>query len=337
MGYSRRNSVGMGGSVARSRNGTQIGSSVLERERERNKRMATVLTWQRRPDLSAYHTASLMLAGEPLIDANLMKALEHPIQELHQFLSDMPFAAAEFMQRVLVPLAPLTDSPRQLADQALIKQLGSQRRAGRSSDELMQCLSKLRDRFSQQVPDLANSLVFREQPLKQQWEAYGPGLLHIVGQRTTPNLVVEQATVYLLHPVQGGGGEPHLSHNSVRIEGLLANAHEQLPEVLRLAWMLAQLNNDLPMHSEEISGSRLSRVSGLAMIPPVLTAAAELQLCSFGSSELTTTIQAWHLPVISADQAASVVKEWWEIYAATRPAWIIAMTALDRMLGDNAS
>src|SRR5690606_23019649 len=95
-------------------------------------------------------------------------------------------------------------------------------------------------------------LELRSAPLREQWEARGGGLLATLARLTTAGLVPEMADVILVHPVLGGGGAAHWQYNSVQFEAVLANPLAELPEVLRLGWLLAQLNFDLPLYEDHL-------------------------------------------------------------------------------------
>ena len=125
-------------------------------------------------------------------------------------------------------------------------------------------------------PKLLDELELRAGPLREQWEGRGPGLLAGICRLTEPGILVERADVLVVYPVAGGGGTAHREHNAVSIEAVLANPLPQLPEVARLAWLIAQLNLDLPRYTETLRGSR--RVAALATIPPTLAAAADVEL-----------------------------------------------------------
>ena len=68
------------------------------------------------------------------------------------------------------------------------------------------------------------------------------------------------------------------------IEAVLANPRFELPEVVRLGWLLAMLNFDLARYRDPLSDAE--RVLPLAMIPPVLAAAAEVELTRFDPATL---------------------------------------------------
>ena len=154
-----------------------------------------------------------------------------------------------------------------------------------------------------------------------------------IGWLTEEALLVESCPVLLVHPARGGGGAAHLPYNSVRIEAVLANPHAELPEVLRLAWLIAQLNLDLPAISEAINPARLPHVARFALLPAVLAAAEIVELARLSPESLQQAITAWGLSVPSGIDAAPLVHDWWQTYQADRPPWRVALKALDHLFG----
>jgi hypothetical protein len=123
----------------------------------------------------------------------------------------------------------------------------------------------------------------------------------------------------------------HLPYNSVRIEPV-PNADGQLPEVLRLAWLLGTLNLDMPAYSEAILASRLDRVAALAMIPVTLAAAENVGLESCTPERIAQAVRQWLPPVEAEPASVDTLTQWWETYKSRRPAWSAALAALDRLL-----
>ena len=95
-------------------------------------------------------------------------------------------------------------------------------------------------------PNLLDDLSLRLLPLREQWEVHGPLLLQNMARWTDPRVVVAEARIVLVHPALGGGGAAHIPFNNVHIEAVLTNPVPELPENLRLVWLLAQLSLDLP-------------------------------------------------------------------------------------------
>ncbi len=115
-------------------------------------------------------------------------------------------------------------------------------------------------------------------PLQSAWEARGPGLLAMIKRSTDADFLVESAGIVLVQPVVGGDGLAHLYTNRVHIEAVLTDIDRALPETLRLAWLLGQLNLDRPIYSDRVHGHALGEVAELALMPVVLAAAEEVEL-----------------------------------------------------------
>ena len=130
-------------------------------------------------------------------------------------------------------------------------------------------------------------------PIQRQWEARGPGMIQAMSDWTDPELFVERAVVLLTAPVLGGGGFAYLPGNRVILEGVVANADDQLPEELRLAWLVSQLNLDLPRFSENIPFPRRVLAAQVAMLPPVLLAGNRVGLCEWNAQTLARAITHW--------------------------------------------
>jgi len=134
----------------------------------------------------------------------------------------------------------------------------------------------------------------------------------------------------------GGAGVAHIEQNQVRIEAVLTNPMVELPEVVRLAWLLSQLHLDLPIHSETIGANLMARLAPLAMLPPILAAAEVMELSKCDESVAELAIEQWHIPVPKGrgvhTEIVPVLMDWWETYLQTRPGWHTAMQALAKML-----
>ncbi|HND55903.1 MAG TPA: hypothetical protein PLV92_25980 [Pirellulaceae bacterium] len=109
----------------------------------------------------------------------------------------------------------------------------------------------------------STDLRLRIGPLREQWEARGPGLLRQVVLRALKQgwrerkdgSSDEPQRVIIVAPVNGGGGWACPARDVVVFEGLLANPWRQLPEISRLAWLLAQ-NLLTPSHDTPLDAPR---------------------------------------------------------------------------------
>lgn len=186
------------------------------------------------------------------------------------------------------------------------------------------------------LPNLNEELEFRERPIHEQWEARGNGMMQRIGQLTEEGLIAPQCDVLLVHPALGGAGEAHLAYNSVRIEAVLANPNAELPEVVRLAWLIAQLQLDLPKYSDTIHADRLVQVARYAMLPPTLIAAQDVELARFTPELIGQAICGWRVQQPAETDVATAIGQWWQTYLETQPPWNVALAALDQMLGYTA-
>lgn len=291
----------------------------------------TSLRWLASFSASCLHAANAVARGRSLTDPRLGAAVVEPARVLMEAIGDLPVPAPRFWRQLLA-LAHQIENNRELAAVSLQKTLGRKPIVDSLAPRLAATIAELENAVRQAVPGIVDELEMRSRPLRELWEARGPGLLLGVGRRTDPRLPPEHAEVVLVLPALGGGGEAHLVNNSVRIEAVLTNTVPQLPEVVRLGWLLAQVNCDLPEFSESISPDRLPFLSALALIPPVLTVAQDVELGECNPQTVSAAISAW-LPDPITDRAVSEnLLVWWQTYKESRPEWRTALGALDKML-----
>lgn len=270
-----------------------------------------------------------MARGEPLADAALAGSLAEPVVFLQGEIQAAQLPAERFWGNLL-GLSASVDSNYDLARLALVKTVGWGTAAERAAPILAAGIAAIEAVFARHLPKLAEELPLRMGPLREQWEARGPGFLRQIGMLTDEGLLVEQAEVVVLHPALGGGGETWLAGNQVRVEGVLANPHPHLPEVVRLGWLLSQLHLDLPSIGENVHPDRLPRVAQLAMLPAALAAGQAVELCQASPGLLAQALNDWRL---AAD--ATVLTQWWETYRDGRPPFAVALAALDQMLSQS--
>lgn len=293
--------------------------------------MPLQLHWRPHFTASCLHAAEALSRGQPIVDQRLAEVMDAPARELSRTIAAESMSASR-LWRWLLALSTTAGGSRELALQALIKTAGRQR-AELLVSRLAAALAGLEAAVRQAFPDMLVELELRIRPLREQWEARGPGLMRVIGLRTEESLIVQEAQAIVVQPALGGGGAAQHSSNAVRIEAVLANPHADLPEVVRLAWLLAQLELDLPAYSDRVHADRLPHIAGFAMLAPALEAAQEMELVQFSPALVERAIAAWQLRVPGDVNAAAVVLQWWETYRESRPPFPVALTALDQMFG----
>lgn len=313
------------------------------------------LTWQPNSDLSAFHAAWCCLSlpdRTQHCDSCLHSSAEALQAEIAPLLAT--FSAPAGQPRIspvprfwssLFALSTQHPSSRELAELLIRNLAGNSQveQAARLEGSLLDC----KQAFRQTFPNFEKEAAFRLGPLQSLWEAQGPGLLRLIGQQTTPELVLDSARVFVVQPILAGGGYAHLRGRAIHLEGVLTNEHPIFPEVLRLAWLLSQLDYERPHFSEQLNQLRLREVAGLAMIPAVLSAGRELDICNCDTPTTAAAIAAW-LPDILAPSSvqqsehdtqsklATLLMNWWETHSATRRDWPTSLTTLDRLLHPTA-
>jgi hypothetical protein len=288
--------------------------------------MSVVLRWIASTHASCLHAAASMLAGATLVEPRTAKILAGDVEQLGVELDAMGLDRKEFFRHA-IPQSARYHAPQALAEVVVTKILGRPH-PGAQPGGLARRLIALESAYAQAHPQAVEELELRCEPLREQWEARGPGLLATVGRLTDAELLVEQADVILVQPILGGGGAAHAPYNSVSIEAVLTNPLAELPEVARLGWLVAQLNLDLPQYQGDMHRQRAIDVGRLAMIPPVLAAAQEVELARLDDATLAQALSAWS----AAPTDARTLGEWWETYQAESPPWTVAIGALDQML-----
>ena len=144
------------------------------------------------------------------------------------------------------------------------------------------------------VDETDQEMMLRVRPLREHWEARGPGMLTHVQKSCSWLALPAQVNVRLVAAKDGGG--TIVSANSIEFQAVLFNPLPQLPEVVRLAWLWSCLSVDQEPSQQ------------LAVIPPILDAAEHVELAR---SDATTVQQAVVHWLGLAEFPASQLLDWW--------------------------
>jgi len=290
-----------------------------------------VPTWRPNFSTSALHAARAILDGRALADARLSETLGPAAQNLQQQIDAAGLPSERFWRHML-PLSAALESNRRVAEVAIAKVAGRSERTDAQAYAVAEAITSLQAAMRTALPRLDEELALRVGPLRGQWEARGPGLLYGVRRLTEDGVLPENADIVVVHPALGGHGDAFLRYNLVTIEGVLANPHFELPETVRLGWLISLLNADLPKYGENIHADRLRTVAGLALLPPILQAAEDVELVHASPQLMAKAIEAWEIPVPADADPVGLLSDWWSTYHDSRPDWGVALTALDQML-----
>jgi hypothetical protein len=292
--------------------------------------MSIVLNFLTSARASGYHAADALESGGTLVDGDVASTLQPASTGLSEAAGSLGVSVSALFSH-LVPLSAELIGNRELAQRVVHKV------AGRSApavwiDLLLIALREMEDAFKRAVPGVAEELPLRVEPLKSLWEARGPGLLSALVERTEPDLLVSEARVLLVHPACGGGGKAHPAYNLVRIEALLANPLPELPEVLRLGWLLAQLNLDLPAYQGNLHRDRAVYLGAVGLIPAVLSAGEMVELCRPDSATIESALAHWITGLAVTPELTAGLADWWHVMCDTSTPWPVAIAALDQLV-----
>lgn len=287
------------------------------------------IKWLGSLSANACHAADLacrhLAANCPLVEA-----VSRPAQWLTEEIRAARLPEASFWANLL-PISAQFENNRQLVDAVLRRILPSKQRAdGSATARLAGCIADVEAAVAKTQPDLVESLLARAERARAEWDEVGPGLLARIAALTDPGVIAQAVAIVPLWPAMGGFASTHLPWNLARVE-LAADGPQPLPDSVRIAWLVAQLNLDLPMFSETIPADRVAQVASLAMLPPTLHASAEARLTDSPPS-LNAALEALHLKVGDPAATSAKLENWWQTYLDARPGWDVALAALDRVL-----
>ncbi len=270
-------------------------------------------------------------SGRTLIDANLETAFAKPTAELTKLAASWHVPPSVFWRQLLGLAADLPVNS-ELADRVHRRLVGGAA-SPTSLSRLTGLIAECETLFRQTFPRASEELPLRVGPLESAWEARGPGIMAMIQSSTAEDFLVEAAGVVLVQPVVGGDGLAHLTCNRVHIEAVLTNVEPRLPETLRLAWLLGQLNLDRPVYSDRVHGHALGEVAELALLPVVLAAAEEVELTPLSGATLELALQCWlRKPSDKCGFLAELLLAWWETSTEGQWDWNTRLTGLAQML-----
>ena len=281
---------------------------------------------------SCCYAAEGIARGLPLADSRMGDQFVAASQALSKEISVRQLPIRAFWSNLLAYSHQLDDR-QSLVRTTLRKTIGIESTSEEMVAGVADRIREIDAAARQALPQMLDDLTHRMRPLQEHWEARGPGLLHEIGQLTDERLLIDQAKIVAVHPAFGGGGNASLATNAVRIEAVLTNVVDGLPEVVRLGWLLSQLNHELPIFSERVHGSRLPLIAQLAMLPATLQAIETVELSQLSPFTIAEALPAWQIEVAADEDVSATLLDWWHTYRATKPSWEVALAALDQMIG----
>lgn len=289
------------------------------------------LRWKASLSASCLHVAYCRVRQLPVANRAFLEVTREGTELLLGVLEEC-MLDAHLLLPELVAQASAFDNNRQLADVALRRSLGPGAASEQNLSRIAASIGGLETAVLAARPDLVDELAVRGGPLQQLWATRGPGLLIEATRLAEEPFIGVAAEVVLLAPVVGGFGWAHLPTNRVYLEAVLADPHDDLPEVVRLAWLVLQVNAELARYAEGVGGEQLARLAQLAAVPLALSAAEAVEWATCNTASIARALECWHLADPTDGPLAEQLFNWWQTYRTGGSSWAVAWRALAALL-----
>jgi hypothetical protein len=304
------------------------------------------LTWKPNRSTSALHTAeACWKLPQRLTDPAILEAMGPFARRLGIWISDLGVPNPQTLWDSLIATGAVIESNEELA-QCVLSRSGRHGLSHTHTRSLAELVTDIEAAFIRLVPKYMDQIPLRLRPLQEQWLGFGQGLMTQCRRTTGLHGSNNRCSVIGVQPVLGGFGKCHWEHNLVRIEAVLTNPNPEIPEVVRLAWLLAQLeaashgttypsisdasNPDIP-----IAWTTWEWIP-LAMVSPILVAAHDMELMRFDPHAIDLALEHWHLEIPAHGPLRSELPQllfrWWQSATAANNPWNESLQILANQL-----
>ncbi len=292
----------------------------------------TTIRWVADPELSAAHSAYVVATGAPCTDLKTEQLLVGPVTDINNRLLSSSIDVAVFWKHYLAGL--LSGCEINAACAAALMSGGcSELQVEQIGKAISNQLSDARRAYTGRFPKLAEQLELRARPLREKWDAIGPGLLREVERQVWDNSPpsgwwAQRLTGQLVQPMRGGDGGYAADDGKFWIEAMLTDVDPAVPEVLRVAWLITRIA--IESHTGKKPGEQsLATAWSLVSVPLVLTAAANLDLAPPDRLPIKRAMELWNR---SDANIAETLANWWVNYKQSPTPLPVALKQLDQLL-----
>ena len=290
------------------------------------------IRWVADPELSAGHAAYVVATGAPCTDSKTEQLLVGPVTDINNRLLSSSIDVAIFWQHYLAGLLSGAEISEACAA-ALILGGCSELQVEQTGKAISNRLSDARQAYTGRFPKLGEQLELRARPLREKWEAVGPGLLRDVERQVWDNSPpsgwwTSRLTVQLVQPMRGGDGGYAADDGKLWIEAMLTDVDPGVPEVLRVAWLITRIA--IESHTRKKTGElALGNAWSMVPVPLVLTAAANLDLIRPNPLPIKRAMELWQR---SDASTAETLAKWWNGFRQSPTPLPVALQQLDQLL-----
>jgi hypothetical protein len=298
------------------------------------------LHWKPNLSASALHAAEACWRyPEQVNDSEVLATMRPYAERLGRSIFDLQPVEPQGFWDMLIVTGSAIDSNRELASAVLRNRLVQDADGSRAS-LLADLVTDVEAAFRRLFPRYDEQSAFRFRPLQEQWLGYGRGLMTQWKRLVHQDALADGCTIIGLQPILGGFGKAHPDRDLVRIEAVLTNARPELPEVIRLGWLLAQLEQDTNELFQTEASADVSMLIPLATLPSILAAGQQLELIRCDAAHVALAIQHWHVnsPFAATGvtespwELATLLCEWWNSSERSQSSWQTAVQMLAKRL-----
>lgn len=289
------------------------------------------ITWNSNQSASVLYAAARTTRWQGYSEINpSFSGMSAAAQSLDNALHESKEDANQLWQNLL-SIAVTSNSPLDIADQAIALGCFSHLDHKKLLTALTQCTLAFHDC----CPRFEEEMQYRQLPLRNLWEAEGPGLLHSIVERiggTLPGFV----SVCLTQPISPGGGFANSNRSEIFAEAVLTHEDPRLPETLRLGWLLAQCSKS---ESLPITPNREVDTHALALVPLTLSMGEQVGATTLNADVIQAALKNWaggpHWRPHNfkhAEHMAEALHAWWSDVAASEADWDASILKLADLL-----
>ncbi|NNE00515.1 MAG: hypothetical protein HKN47_24635 [Pirellulaceae bacterium] len=295
------------------------------------------IRWSSDAALSAVHAAHVVATGGFCTDQKTEQALVESVTDINNRLLSASLDIGTFWLRLLSETA-FDPTNTRTCEIALLDSGCSKLQLEQTASVISNRLSDSRLAFQRRFPKLTEQLALRGRPIRDLWDTVGPGLLSNIAKQiwvgSPPNdWWPPRVDAVLVQPMRGGDGGFDSAAHKFWIEAVLTDSDPDVPEVLRVAWLVTQLA--VETQTLERSSERTSERSGtlpwsIGSVPLVLSAGKYLDLVKGPELPIQAALQHWRL---GDANTAAVVTRWWQAWQKDPTPMPVGLKHLDKLLG----
>ncbi|QDS92929.1 hypothetical protein FF011L_16840 [Roseimaritima multifibrata] len=289
----------------------------------------TTIKWTHSAPGSVLYAAGAVALNRPISDPEVDALLIGPVTDINSQIGSTDLELTTFWEALIAAGFEDSDDPKR-CEQALAAAGCSPLALDTLARAVAGKLTEIRLAYNERFPKLAEQLPLRGRPLQTAWDERGRGMLVQIGQQTHADLLPKKVEIRLVQPVSGGGGYVDFQHQAIWVEAMLTNVDPQVPELLRIAWLVARLGIGQGGANRMVEATHLPVVAALGLIPIVLQAGQNLDLVPPGELPIQRTLDLWQQG--AAPATTLVLQDWWRQVNSGSTPFPVALKALDRML-----